>query len=204
MGPSVADISPTSPIYDAGSSPNGVCIPNNANGTSGQNCPANTHLYTFFDWKISLLAKRCSVGMWNGYTGTTYAYAALYGIGIDGKPGPLLIDFGLLGVAGSSLNVAFTHTSSAVHPTGFLMLPGEYCLDFIYSVSPPYDGTVMILSGGSYNTTGRAGTWNGAAYQIMKSDTSGPLTPAPNPAYISSYTVGPGNLNNMAFLIGAS
>jgi hypothetical protein len=204
MGPSVADISVTSPLYDAGSSPNGLCAPSTINGTTGQNCPANTHLYTFFEWRIPLLAKRCSFGMWGGYTGTTYAYAALYAIGMDGKPGRLLIDFGLLGVAGSSLNVGFTHTSSAVHPTGFLMLPGEYCIDFIYSVSPPYDGTVMVSGGGAYVQSGRSGTWNGVPYALMKSDTSGPLTPAPDPAYISGYGAGPGNLSNLMFLIGAS
>lgn len=202
LAPSVMDIQLTSPFYDkAGLAPHGLSAVGTTNGSTGQNVAPDKHHYTLFDWRVPMLVKRCSFATWAGYTGTTNAYAALYAIGLDGKPGRLLIDFGLLGVAGSSLNVAFTQTSSALHSTGFLMLPGEYYIDFVYNAVPPNDGTMMVAGGGSYLLTTRGGTWMGSGYGMVESDASGSLTPAPNPAYIGGYTVGAGNLSNMMFTL---
>jgi hypothetical protein len=188
IGPSVMDIPAYLPYYDP--------VMNNAippvgvgNGTTGQGFTQDIHYYFPFEWRIPMLVKRAAQTMWSGYTGTNNAWVALYGIGTDGRPGRLLIDFGVIGVAGASLNTSFSAISSATHSTGFFLMPGEYYYNFRLTQSSGTAGTIGVLSGpGGRLTSSRLGSWAGTPNYAAYTNNSGVLTPAPDPAYQAGWT----------------
>jgi len=204
IGPSVMDIPASLPYYDTTSN-NTVTPVGSVTANTGQSFNPSTHVYNAFDWRIPMLAKRCQVGIWGAASGTTNAYAALYDIGVDGKPGKLLIDFGVLGVPGASLNTGFTSISSAVHSTGFFVMPGEYYFNFRFSCSGTA-GTIQTVAsnGGERVMTGRLGNVVGYTSLVGLTDTAGVMTPAPDPAYVSGWNTSWGANNNIIFALAPS
>jgi hypothetical protein len=84
-------------------------------------------------------------------TGTTNAYAGIYDINSSGRPGKLLIDFGVLGTANSSLNSSGLIQSAAA-ANGYYLTPGDYVFDF----APFFTTGSPAMSAYSHVFTGRA------------------------------------------------
>jgi hypothetical protein len=188
IGPSVMDMPAYLPYYDT---TQGTGIPQVGamSANTGQSVNASQHYYNAFEWRVPLLVKRCTTGVWASFTGTTNAYAAIYGIGTDGKPGRLLIDFGVMGAAGSSLTNGFTSISSMLHSTGFFLMPGEYYFNYRYTLSGGTAGTIQTYGSPSDPLMcGRMGSSNGLHNAVAWTDASGVITPAPNPAYVAGWT----------------
>jgi hypothetical protein len=204
IGPSAMDIPAWSPYYDTGYAVGAV---GTHTSNSGQTLVGGSgaHHYNAFEWRIPMLAKSCYTFIWSPSTGTTNAWAAIYAIGTNGRPGKLLIDFGLLGTAGASLNTGFTNIGSAVHSTGFFMMPGEYFFNFRFTISGGTVGSFGVIgsNGGERLMSGRIGTsWSGGfPIPLGFSDTGGVVTPAPDPAYITGWGSNGGQNNNMLFLL---
>ena len=80
----------------------------NAIATSG------TDYYHSFIWPTSMAVKRIHTYVSAAYTGgTSNLYARIYQVNSSGRPGKLLVDFGVLGTGGSSLASAATVQSAA-------------------------------------------------------------------------------------------
>ena len=206
IGPSVMDIPAFVPYYDS-TIANSVPPVGTMNATTGQAFigGSGSHGYNVFDWRIPMLVKRCRMANWSASTGTTNLYAALYSIGTNGRPDRLLIDFGVMGTAGASLNTAFSGLSSAVHSTGFFLMPGEYYFNFRFTIVGGTFGSIeSFASSGVPIMSGRMGAHGAFPVPYSYSDTSGTMTPAPDPAYVTGWATSLGQNNHISFGLAPS
>ena len=196
VGPSAADIPAWSPYYEntLGDNLGAQAVLVESSQAPGVAVVSATDYYWPFEWRVPMLVKKASMRVWTPYSGGTpvsNAYARIYAINSSGRPGKLLIDFGLLGSAGTSLN-AGSNISSAVHASGFLLLPGEYFFDFIAVLSggttPPKMQCPAVASYLGYLISGRLGQ-NAMLPQVSAQATSGTGTPAPDPANLTGYAL---------------
>jgi len=187
IGPSATDSLEFSSYYET-SLGDALGVHSLSSQNSGGTIQINTDVENFwsFYWGVPMLAKKASMRVSTLYTGgTTNAYFRIYAVGSNGRPGKLLIDFGVLATAGSSL-VATGNVSTAVHSTGFFMTPGRYIASFYASFSGG-SGTPRMLADlscwydwdwGSLNMQGQ-----------MTTKATSPSNPAPDPANSTGYAL---------------
>ncbi|SRR5712691_1949935 len=192
VGASAADIQAWSPYFDTsltnadnvGVTPAlmGVATAASANLVSG------TDYYMPFPWEVPMLVKKATFKMSTVYSGGTpvsNAYARIYALGSNGRPGKLLIDFGLLGTANASLNAA-GNVSSAVASPGYMLLPGKYVMGFlpIFSggTTPPQMSTIAYGHCSPFGTS--------SLTPINFTTATGGSNPAPDPANATGYVAG--------------
>ena len=190
IGASAADIPAYLPYFETGISDaggiSGITTPGN---NSAQAMTSGLDIYDLIEWKVPMLAKRASIRVATAYSGGTpvsNAWVRLYAINPSGRPGKLLYDFGLLGTANASLNSTGV-VSTGASGNGFMMLPGEYFVDFlgIWSggTTPPL---VFCYAASGKTTSGRLGMSSGSA--IMGTTATGAAGGAgPDPANTTSY-----------------
>lgn len=162
-------------------------------GTQGNtNLVTAKDYYMPFEWRLPMLAKKASVRVQTAYSGGTpvsNAYMRLYAVNSSGRPGKLLIDFGLLGSAGVSLNTNGANISSAVHSTGFFMTPGHYIMGFLCTLSGGVTAPKLAASNSSVVfCPGFMGT-TAMEPNATATALSGTATPAPDPANTTTYAV---------------
>ncbi len=188
VGASAADIPAWSPYFETGIGDNLGVAPLGSSGAGGAASGTLVTLkdyYTLFEWRCPMLVKKASVRVSAAASGTTNAYARIYAVNSSGRPGKLLIDFGVLGTGGSSLNSGTTTISSAVHSTGFYLIPGEYFFDFLPSFSTG-SPTMLGPSAGVASSFGRLGSSTLIPFGVTTA-TSGTAGTAPDPANTTSY-----------------
>ncbi len=173
--------------------------------SSGSATPTLTTLvdyYQLFEWRVPMLVKKMSVRVVTAASGTTNLYGRLYAINASGRPGKLLIDFGVLGTANSSLNSGSTTISSAVHSTGFYLTPGEYFSDIVPSFST---GSPTMFGGNlaSCATVGRIGSTTLLPYQLIKA-TGATAGAGPDPANVTGYAGTAGTASSYHFALSPS
>lgn len=205
IGPSTADVSAWSPYYETTSGDNLGAAPANAMSSAaaqgGNNLVTLVDRYIPFEWRVPMLVKKASMRVQTAYaTGSpvSNAYGRLYAFNSAGRPGKLLLDLGLFGSAGTSLN-ATGNMSTAVHASGFLLLPGDYIFGFICSLSGGAVAPKLLVPGnsGSFINSGRFGTTATQPFYTA-SATSGTTTPAPDPANVTGYA-GSTSVNDLPF-----
>jgi hypothetical protein len=142
-----------------------------------------------FRWSVPMLAKR--VSMWVNAVSTpnvAQLWVRLYAFGSDGRPGALLYDFvGATPLAPSTAGVVVT---SGAAGNGFLMVPGDYYMEFV--------GQTTIS--GSFNLAASGAVYYGANVAAVRlgfqgapgiytglGNVSGPTDTgaAPNPANLT-------------------
>lgn len=128
VGASVMDLLPSFPYVGLGSlGVQGLGTIAAGTVTTLTPIPTGSVCYLPFYFPTTMLVKKFYSASGAGYSGVaSNVYAAIYDVNSSGKPGKLLIDFGVLGTAGSSLSGAFTNINSALHASGFLLTPGVY------------------------------------------------------------------------------
>lgn len=194
IGASASDVPAYGPYYETalgdalGVSPVQAIL-----GTQGNtNLVTAKDYYMPFEWRMPMLAKKASVRVQSAYsTGSPVsdAYLRLYAVNSSGRPGKLLIDFGLLGSAGTSLNTGSVNISSAVHASGFYMTPGHYFMGFICTLSGGSTAPKLATSNSSVVfCPGFIGT-TAIEPNATATATSGTATPAPDPANTTGYAV---------------
>jgi hypothetical protein len=191
--PSVYDVA----TYGRGCMPLGCVVGTNSSSNA---LVSDAETYTFFIWPQTMLVKRFVAQVQASYSGgTSNVYARLYAIGSNGKPGKLLIDFGVAGTPGSSLASGNAVIQSAAHATGFLLTPGAYALS-IYAAwsggsgSPTLYGYSGLILPSFLGFDGFAINFGAFPYGYANSATN----PAPDPANLVAYQ-GWGNPNNPVF-----
>jgi hypothetical protein len=144
----------------------------------------NTTYWTPFVWPRYMAVKRASLRVQVLYTGgTTNINMAVYLPGTSGRPVKLLVDFGVIGTAGSSL-VATGNIQSAALGMAVPMRPGIY----IVGVKTAFSG-----GSGSPQLRGGAGMINPCLFgtsslaPIMSATTSAG-TPGDDPANLTGWT----------------
>lgn len=170
--------------------------------------------YIPFYWAVPMLAKKFTARTGGtAYTGgTSNVYAALYanggsdGTNPSGRPGKLLIDFGVLGAAGSSLATTFTNISSASHASGFRMRPGLYWAAIFQAFSGGSGSPNFISSSGTTSNLGaNVNGLTSALVPLLFATAGATANPAPDPAGTSGYFLfsqNGGAANSPTFLIG--
>jgi len=204
IGPSTMDMPAYLPYYDGTGGTVG-CIPpvGTMSQNTGQNLATDKHHYNAFEWRIPMLVKRCNTMVWSAYGGTSNVYTALYAIGTDGRPGRLLIDFGLHGPANASLASGFATIASVLHPTGFFLMPGEYYFNYRWTGSgatPAGNHQVWSPGSGLPLQSGRMGSAGGYFFPVGTAD--GTMTPAPDPAAQSGWYPIISQNYNISFTLG--
>jgi hypothetical protein len=186
IGASAADVLAFQPFQDTALTSNGFPPLMCGNPTFNGGAPlVNNQDWTWpFTWAYGMLAKRVYFRVESGYTGgVSNLYARLYQINSSGQAGKLLYDFGVVGTAGSSLNVsAFTMIASGASGNGFLLTPGEYFLS-IFTTFSGGSGTPSLTQwaiGSGPLTSGFRGA-SGVGANFVVYDNSGSST-APDPA----------------------
>jgi hypothetical protein len=210
VGASASDVISTSPYLDVTTNNRGF-PPLQSVAASTNACILGSGLetYTFFIWPTTLIAKRIvmTTGATSAYSGgTSNLYGRLYAIGTNGRPGKLLIDFGVLGTANSSFATGNTVVQSAAATNGFLMTPGAYVLS-----------TLAIFSGGSgtpslYSNpgqlhpgnTGYDGSFITFTGPIAMTQSTGGNAVAPDPANLSAYVAGSSGPDPISFALKTS
>ena len=175
-----------------------VTVNNNVSLTTGLDC------YYPFDWRTPMLAKKLSVNLAAAYTGgTSNLYGRIYQINSSGRPGKLLIDFGKIGTSNAGL-ASTGNISSAVHSTGFMLIPGEYFLDLLAIFSGGSGSPILTQYKNSrYPVSSRFGTTSMGAYNLTTAS-SGNAT-APDPANTTGYAGVFSSINNsVAFTLAPS
>jgi hypothetical protein len=158
-------------------------------------------VYFPFYWTTPMLVKRVAVETAAAYSGgTSNAYARIYAVGTDGRPGRLLYDFGLLGTAGSSLATSNVSIVSTASGNGYMLMPGIYFLDLIASYSggsgvPGIYGTLSGISPQVLSTDEVQNYVHGMQVHDRATATSGTAGTAPDPANLTGFTVKVGSDN---------
>lgn len=193
IGASASDIPVWSPYFDSvagdavGVGP--VMASANRLGTVGGTVTNGVEGHTYFVWGCPMLVKRVWLRVATAYTGGTpvsNAFARIYAIASNGRPGKLLIDFGLVGTSNASLN-ATGNISSALASPGFMLLSGEYFLSFFATISGGTTGPAMsTFAGAAFFGPARLGLSAGSA--ICGATVTGGTQPAPDPANVTGYT----------------
>lgn len=189
VGASAADIPAYSPYFETGDAVNAGVSPPIGGTASNITITSGQDYYGLFQWTIPMLAKRMSAAISVAYTGGTPVsnlYGRLYAVGSNARPGKLLCDYGLMGAANASMNTA-TVVSSAVHGTGFMMLPGYYFAGFFYTFSggsagPNPRGEILSIDG-------RMGFGSGTLNRNKSATATGGSSTASDPANLTSYTL---------------
>jgi len=194
IGASAADISAWEPYYESsvgdalGASP----VFGGLSGVGSANLSTAKDFYQPFEWRIPMLVKKASVRVQTAYSGGTpvsNAYMRIYAINSSGRPGKLLIDFGLLGTANASLNTGSANISSAAHSTGYFLTPGHYFMSFICTLSGGSISPKLLTSStNAVFSPGFLGTTN-LEPNTVATATSGTATPAPDTANTTGYAV---------------
>jgi len=206
MGVSALDVAG----YEPWTQSDAIPPPNNCANPTGNIYPlagdGSRWVYQAFEWRIPLLAKRFTMGVWAGFTsGNSNLYAAIYAIGSNGLPGKRLIDFGLVGTANASLNTAFVDISSGLHSTGYFMTPGEYYLGIAYTLQNAYATGSLVTypsPSGQRMNSARWSILNHTSPVIAYTDQGGTFTPAPDPAYVTGLTTVGGDNYQLSFWLG--
>jgi hypothetical protein len=190
IGASAADIPAYSPYFETGIGDNVGCTGASTPGqNSAQPVVSGTDVYDLIDWRVPMLAKRAWVRVATAYSGgspVSNAWCRLYAIGSNGRPGKLLYDFGLFGTGGTSLN-STGNVSTGAAGNGFMMLPGEYFVNFLPIFSGGSSGPLLFCysATGKY-TSGRLGLSAGSP--IMGTTATGSAGGAgPDPANTTGY-----------------
>ena len=188
IGPSAAETFAFCPYYDTGLGDN-LGMPPYHMGQNLGNATSNvlvslTDYYSVFEWHLPMLVKKCTVRVAGAATGTSAAYARIYQIGTNGRPGKLLVDFGAF--AGTNpLSTATTNISTTALTNGFLLLPGEYFWDFLPSFASG-NPTIATTNPTEVPCAGRIGTSNLQPY-LGATATGGTAGAAPDPANTTGY-----------------
>lgn len=173
----------------------GVC--GALSGNPGSWTPSADGATTNEFWSLELFlkpvfAKVARVNVTTAYSGTTGvpisgAFAALYQVGSDGKPGRLLVDFGTFGA--NPLNSTGIKSATAAG-AGALITPGEYWQRLYLSWSGA-TGTVTqaVLRSSPHVRT--AHNLVGANWKTVKLSTGG-STAASDPANVTGWSNGAG------------
>jgi hypothetical protein len=190
IGASAADIPAYCPYFETGIGDNigvgGVC---GAGNNNAQAVVSGTDIYDLVDWRCPMLVKRAWVRVATAYSGGTpvsNAWCRLYSIGSNGRPGKLLYDFGLFGTANTSLNTAGLVSTGAAG-NGFMMLPGEYFVNFLPIFSGGTTGpNLNCYAANTKYSSGRLGRSTGQA--ILATSATGAAGGAgPDPANTTGY-----------------
>lgn len=209
IGASATDLSFCSPYFETSiGDALGVGPVGTTQGT-GQTSTltSGTEIFTPFEWRVPMLVKKATVRCNVAYTGGTpvsNADARIYAIGSNGRPGKLLLDLGLLGSAGTSLNSAPANVSSGVHSTGFYLHAGEYYFGFLAVFSGGSAGPAMLATTTATSVlSGRTGGSIMTKY-VSVSATGGSIGAAPDPANTTGYAGSTSGTSAIAFLLNSS
>jgi hypothetical protein len=182
-----------------------LMIAGNVMALAGVSLTSGTDYYRPFVWACPMLVRRAWMRVATAYTGGTpvsNAYARIYALGSNGRPGKLLIDFGLIGTANASLN-STGNVSTGLASPGFMMMPGEYFFDFL----PIFSGGTTPPAVGSFAAAnnfalGKMGIASGTP--ILNAMATGGSAPAPDPASLTGYTPTTNVANSPGFTLAPS
>lgn len=213
IGPSAADLLGGVGPYTDTSAGLGIVPMGGWHGDSNAGAANATGAVAYipFQWGVPALVKRFTARTGNAaYTGgTSNAYGSLYDINTSGQPGKLLIDFGVLGTAGSSLSGTFANIASALHASGFYLLPGFY-FAAIYWTFTGGSGNPTLLATAAYKNAASNtifGLQSGFVGSSYAAASSGGSNPAADPAATGGYFIysaGGGEPNVPMFTLATS
>jgi hypothetical protein len=207
IGPSAAETPAFCPYFETGLGDNLGVPPyrteQNVGNASSNVLVSLTDYYSVFEWRVPMLVKKCTVRVAAAASGASAAYARIYQIGTNGRPGKLLVDFGAF--AGTNpLSTGGTTISTTPLTNGFLLLPGEYFWDFLPSFASG-SPTVATVSPTEVPCYGRLDTSVLQPY-LGTTATGGTAGAAPDPANTTGYAGVLGNAANhpVLFLLAPS
>jgi len=218
IGASSADTIAFEPYVDSTSTnatgyvgPLQYCLPTAAAALNNFFAATLQDTYAPFYWTTPMLVKRISIGVAVGTSGgTSNAYARIYAVGTDGRPGKLLYDFGLLGSSNSSLASSNSIITSGAAGNGYYLVPGVYFLDLIASyagggTTPQAYGTSSALVPTVLSVDQPANNAFGLPVLTRLTATGGTAGTAPDPANLTGAIglVG-GDVRTIAFGLKAS